>query len=418
MMNLLFLLLTGLVPAALAGDPLTVLGSEVGRPDEPFTPIAFVQPQIEGVLAEPVRGLQAEPLKPYNGERAAFNTVGGAGAPWSFRVFRARFGGRGSIPGTDQRVSWFFLLEAGDVALTRTSPVVPTDLSLTLSYIPGARVRAGFFKLPVMEEILPPVPVALEFTHFTTTLSRLLLENPIEDGQYTGGAFGFRDVGVQVFDGFQTEQFAGSYAVMVSNGHGQIGPDIDPYKDITGRVELAWVNGGERHQVRRKEVKVGGWHLQGKRSVDETPTERVRQGLFLHVEQGVAWGLVEAARGWGMLETGLAPPFVGGGPTVVPDGTGWGVAGQTGVRFSLPGDAGTLGLKGRYDEYRQQPDVPEDLRVFRTLTGGVEWNPAPKLRLLADYEHRTLSAPDGPTDAQTIGETMGDRVTLQVTARL
>jgi hypothetical protein len=416
-------LLTALLPtllfagsAAHAMDSHVPLGTELGREDVPLEVFGFLQPQLDGMLGAPVTGLQAEGLQAFNGEPALFNTVAGGGA-WSFRVFRARLGARGSLPGTDQRVSYFTLVEAGEVALTRTAPIVPTDLSLTFSYIPGARVRVGQFKLPVMEEIVPPVAGSMEFVHFSTTLVKLLLENPVEDGVYTGGAHGFRDVGVQVFDGFQRGQVAGAYAVMVSNGAGIMSGDMDDAKDVTGRAEIAWVTAGERHDPRREEVKLGAWRLQGSRALDEERVDRVRQGVFLHVEQGVAWGLVELAQGRGMLEAGRAPPFAGGAVVVVPDGEAWGAVAQAGVRLR-PGEGRTeLGFKARYDQYHQQTELPEALRIFHTTTLGVELRPVKKLRLQANYELRRLAAPDGTPDAQAIAASMGDRVTLQATAR-
>ena len=402
--------------AALGMDSHVPLGTELGRPDAPLQVFGFLQPQLDGMLGPPVTGLEAPPLQGFNGEPALFNTVGGGGA-WSFRVFRARLGARGSLPGTDQRVSYFTLLEAGEVALTRTAPVVPTDLSLTFSYIPGARIRVGQFKLPVMEEIVPPVAGSLEFVHFSTTLVKLLLENPVEDGAYTGGAHGFRDVGVQVFDGFQRGQVAGAYAVMVSNGAGMMSGDTDDAKDVTGRAEIAWVTAGERHDPRREEVKLGAWRLQGSRELDGARVDRVRQGAFLHVERGVAWGMAEVAQGRGVLEAGSAPPFVGGAVVVVPDGEAWGAVVQAGVRLRPGGGETELGFKARHDAYHQQTELSEALRIFRTTTLGVELRPVKRLRLQANYELRRLEAPDGSPDAQAIAESMGDRVVLQATAR-
>lgn len=402
--------------SASAMDTTAVMATELGRPDRGLVPIGFLQPQVDAMLGGPVHGLEAEGLRAHNGETAAFNTVQGGGSTL-LRVFRARLGARGSIPGTDQKVSYTALFEAGDNALTRADPVVPTDLSVTLSYIPGARVRVGQFKLPVMEEIAAPVASHLEFVHFSTTMMRLLMENPIQDGAYTGGASAFRDVGMQVFDGMQSGQLGAAWAVMVSNGSGIMAGEPDNAKDVSGRLEVAWVTDGERHDPNREEVKLGAWHLQGTRPWEDGREDRVRQGLFVHVEQSVAWGMAEVARGRGMLEAGLAPPFQGGGPVVVPDGEGWGAVIQGGGRIRLGDRAGRLGLKARYDRYMQQTENTEALRVFQTTTFGVELDPVQKLRLQANYELRRLDAPNGSADAKAIAESMGDRVTVQATAR-
>lgn len=416
---------------ARAAESLLPLGTEVGRPDTPLTVMGFIQPQFDGMLGAPVTGI-GDALPPFEGERASFNTVGPTDSTASFRIFRARLGARGSMPGTDQKVSYFLLFEAGEVAITRTAPVVPTDASLTFSHIPGARVRVGQFKLPIMEEFVGPVAADYRFIHFSTTLSRLLLENPIArdtatTGHYTGGAHGFRDVGIQVFDGIQTGAFGASWAAMVSNGNGIMTGDNDDQKDISGRFELAWVTKGARHQLSREEVKVGGWHLQGSRAWGERRFDRMRQGAFVRVERPWAWGLGEVARGRGMLETGVAPPFAGGVPTVAPEGEAWGMVVQGGGRIPVGAPQSgkgkgapfqpRLGLSARYDRYLQQTESPEDLRIFQTTTLGVELDPAKALRLQANYELRHLDAPDGSEVAQAIAASMGDRVTVQATAR-
>lgn len=405
-----------LAPAARAGDWLTLNGTELGRPDQAVQVFGFVQPQVEGIVSGgPVEGLTSQALAPYDGQVPLFNTVAGD-ASWSFKVHRARLGARGAIPKTDQRVSYFFLLEGGQVALTRTEPVVVTDMSVTLSYVPGARIRVGQFKLPVMEEIVPAVPVAHEFVHFSTTLTKLLLESPVADGRYTGGADGFRDIGVMVFDGFQQDRLAGSYALMVSNGAGLAKLDTDDAKDLSARGELAWVFAGDRTDPFRQELKVGGWWLQGSREVDGERVDRARQGAFVHLEKRHVWALAEVAAGQGALEVGTNPPFVGAGVLVVPEGRGIGGVGQAGVRL-FPEGGPMVGFKLRYDEYHQQTESAEALRIFRTGTAGIEVAPTPAVRVQANYELRRLSAPDGSPDAQAIAASLGDRATLQLTAR-
>ena len=149
-----------LLAASLAADWLTLQGSEFGRDDTPIHAFGFVQPQLDIFVGG----------ERVNGERPIFNTIGGT--PTSVRVHRARIGVRGSIPKTEQRVSYYLLAEAGEVSLTRGAPVVLSDASLTLS-APGARLRLGQFKLPVMEEIVQGVAVSLEFIHFSNTLTGL-----------------------------------------------------------------------------------------------------------------------------------------------------------------------------------------------------------------------------------------------------
>ncbi|MCA9570910.1 MAG: hypothetical protein KC656_23880, partial [Myxococcales bacterium] len=365
----------------------------------------FVQVQAQGVVDGDL----------IEGERPIFNTVNGS-SPWTFRVWRARVGARGSIPKTDQHITYNLLFEAGEVSLTRTSPIVATELQATLSYIPGARIRVGQGKLPVMEEIVQAVAPALETINFSNTLTGLLLENPVKEGVYTGGSYGFRDVGLQVFDGFQSGHVVGSYALMVSNGAGLHASDDDGRFDVSGRAEIGWIPEGEKQTSgRRREIKGGVWWLEGTRDVDGDPTRRMRRGAFVHAEQGKLWALVEAAEGVGMLEAGRATPF-GGQVVVAPDGKAWGVVGTTGLRMPVKEDL-TFGVKLRFDEFHRRTEDPAALRVLRTSTLGLELNPGPNVRLQVDYEARTMLAPEAPEAARAVAATLGDRVSAQVTAR-
>lgn len=399
-------MLTLLAGAALASDWLVIQGTEEGRADEPIHLFGFVQPQVEGVIGGELVG----------DERPLFNTVNGAG-PWGFVVRRARLAARGSIPGTDQRATYFLMSEFGEVSITRSTPVALTDLTVTLSYVPGARVRVGQGKLPVMEEIVQAVAASFEFVSFSQTLTGLLLENTVQEGQYVGNSFGFRDVGVQVFDGVQTGHLAASYAVMLSNGSGLHAVDGDAQKDLSLRGEVGWVpEGEEQTSGRRRELKVGAWWLEGTRSWEEARHRRMRRGVFLHAEQGQVWTLLELAQGVGMLEAGRAPPFAGGSIQIAPDGEGWGAVLSAGVRQDLS-ESVTLGLKGRYDQYHRRTETPEAERVFRTGTLGLELTHGKHLRYQANYELRRLAAPEGTDAARELAASMGDRVSLQVTAR-
>lgn len=412
---LALLVCSNLLGRAQAAESLLPQATELGQPDAPIKIGGFLQPQVDWMLGDPVQGLKSPGLSGFNGDLPAFNTVGGS-SQLSFRLFRARLGARGSMPGTDQRINWFTLFEFGEVPITRASPVVPTDLSVTFSYIPGARIRVGQFKLPVMEEIVPPL-TAFEWVHFSNTFTGLLSENRIVNGAYVGGAYAFRDVGIQVFDGFQQGALAGGYALMLSNGDGILSGDTDGHHDLSGRFELAWVLDGERTDPRRQEVKVGAWRLQGKRDVGNQTFDRVRQGVFLHVEIKPVWALIELASGQGMLETGSGPPFAGGTVGLASQGEAWGIVGQGGMRLDLPPKWGELGLKLRYDRFDRQTEDAVAERIFQTMTGGVEYDPVPKLRLQANYEWRTVEAPGASGDALVLADAMGDRVTVQVTAR-
>src|SRR5690606_7849867 len=104
-------------------------------------PFGAVQVTGEGVLAAPVRGLSPA-LASFDGRRAAFNVVSPDGASWGISVRRARPGLRGAIPGTGGRASYYLLAELGTAPIARDGPTL-ADAAITLSYVPGARIRFG-----------------------------------------------------------------------------------------------------------------------------------------------------------------------------------------------------------------------------------------------------------------------------------
>ncbi|MDP2309863.1 MAG: hypothetical protein Q8P18_27845 [Pseudomonadota bacterium] len=396
-----------LVATAAAADWLLLQGTEPGPDPVAVRPWGFVQALGEGIpFGEPVVGLTSESLAAFEGERASFNRVGSGDATWGISLRRARAGLRGAVPKTGGKVAWLLAAEFGDNGLTRVDPVVLTDASVTFSYLPGARIRVGQFKLPLGEEALEMNPLAAEFVNFSAATGQLLLENPSADGAYTAGASGFRDLGVQVFDTFAVGPGTVSYAVMLSNGRmGAL--ELDDSKDITARLAWApWV-GGEPDAPHRDEVGVYGFWQQGERMVDGEAVARVRRGGGAQVEKAGWHARVEVIQGSGAIEGGANPPFPGQPVVVAAEGQALG-----GYAY-LHYERGLLGGGLRYDELWRRYDSPADLRVFRTVTADVQVEITPRARLMLDYELRWLAAPEGSTDAQAIAATLGDRVSLQ-----
>ncbi len=60
--------------------------------------------------------------------------------------------------------------------------------------------------------------------------------------------------------------------------------------------------------------------LEGTRAIDGDST---RRAAFVHLEQGSYWGLMEFAKGVGMLESGRTTPFATGDVVISPTGRGW-----------------------------------------------------------------------------------------------
>ncbi|MEZ4316192.1 MAG: porin [Myxococcota bacterium] len=395
---------------ALAADWPRLQGTETAADPPTVRPWGFVQGLGEGIVGgPPVTGLTAPALEPFEGQRAAFNRVGSGDATWGFSVRRARAGLRGAIPGTDGRISWMLSAELGDNGLTRTSPVVLTDASVTASYVPGARLRVGQFKLPLGEEALEMNPIAAEFVSFSEATRQLLLESPISKGAYTGGVSGFRDVGVQAFDSFVLGSGELGYAVMVSNGRmGTL--EIDDAKDVTARVAWSpWV-WGERTAARRDEVGGYAFWQQGSRDLDGERAPRVRRGAGVKLEKDGWRARIEVLQASGMLESGSNPPFPGQPVRVATHGQA--VGGHAFLHYGHGHAAGGV----RYDTLWRGTDTPSDLRIFQTVTLDAQAVLNPRARLLVDYELRWLGAPHASDDARTIARTLGDRVSVQAVA--
>ena len=397
-----------LVSLAAAADWPMLQGTEPAGAD-PIRPWGFLQVVAEGVVGgAPVDGLSPA-LSAFEGERAGFNRVGTGDATASVTLRRARAGLRGVVPKTDARVSWLLAIELGDNGLTRVDPVVPTDVSVTASYLPGVRLRAGQFKLPLGEEALEMNAVAAEFVNVSAATGQLLAESPVAAGAYTGGASGYRDVGVQAFDTFQVGGGALSYALMVSNGRMGALEGDDP-KDVTGRVTATPVVWGDPLSPRREEIAVWVFHQQGSRAIDGGRSPRLRQGVGATVDRAGWQGRAELIHASGTLELGATPPFPGQPVVVSPAGRALG--GYVSLHRGFAHAA--FGL--RFDALDRSTESPVDRRVFRTLTADAQLIATPKARLLVDYERRWLSAPGGSADAVAIADTLGDRVSVQAVA--
>ncbi len=392
--------------SARAADWPMIQGTE--RADAPLVrPFGFVQLTTEGMLGGAAQGLTSPALSRFEGERPSFNALE-SGGEWSFSVRRARPGLRGAIPGTSGRVSYFLLAELGTAAIARDGATL-TDAAVTFSYVPGARVRLGQFKLPVMDEAVEANPIAAEWVSFSLPAAALVNENPVRAGRYDGGASGFRDVGVQVFDTFRRGHVALSYAAVVSNGRrGAL--DGDSAKDFTARTTASWVFSGKDDDPHRQELSLFAWGQRGERDLDGRSVQRIRSGIGVHLEKEPVRVRAELVHATGAIPVGQAPPFAGQPLVIDPYGRAIGAYVQARVRLF---DKARIGL--RYEELHRQIDDARAERVFRTLAPMLEYDVVPRVRLQASYERRWMTAPGGTDDAKTIARAMGDRVAVQAT---
>ncbi|MBS2011594.1 MAG: hypothetical protein JST00_01675 [Deltaproteobacteria bacterium] len=396
-----------LVAPARAADWPMVQGTEPSS--APLVrPFGVVQVTAEGIVAEPVTGLSPA-LGRFEGERAAFNTISsGSSAAWGISVRRARPGLRGAVPGTEGKVSYFLLAELGTAPIARDGPTL-ADAFVTIGFIPGARIRLGQMRLPVMDEGVESNAQAAEWVNLSLPASALVMENPVKAGRYDGGASGFRDVGIEVFDTYQQGHAALAYALMVSNGR-RGGFDTDDAKDVSGRVTASWVFSGAVRDPHRQELSIFAWGQRGERNLDGVGVTRIRSGVGVHLEKEPIRIRAELVHASGAILRGPSPSFVGQPIEVDATGRALGAYVQARVRVL---ERILVGL--RYDVLDRSMDVPSAERVSRSLTPMLEVDVVPRLRIQATYEKRWLAAPSGSPDSKTIASTIGDRLDAQVT---
>lgn len=358
-------------------------------------PFGFIQVTGEGLTGGEVHGLTSPALVRFEGQRPSFNALED-GDTWGISVRRARPGLRGAIPGTDARVTYLLLAELGTAAIARDGPTL-TDAAVTFRYLPGARIRAGKFKMPVMDEGVEANPVSSEWIDFSLPAAMLVNESRVKDGRFVGGASGFRDVGVEAFDTLRRGHLALSYALMGAT-------------DVSARTTASWVFSGADSDPHRQELSLFVWGQRGRRDVGGVDAQRIRSGAGIHLEKEPVRARAELVYATGALATGQSPPFPGEPQTMDPHGRALGGYVQARVRVL---DRALVGV--RYSELHRQIDDARAKRVFRSLSPMIEYDPVPRVRLQATYERRWLSAPDGTADAKAIASAMGDRVALQAT---
>ena len=209
-----------------------------------------------------------------------------------FNLSHAQIGVRGTAFPIDDHINYMMLLEAGNAATTHSASEYTfaklTDASVTLNYIPGARVRAGLFKYPGAEEGLQSY-AANDYINFTEVTNGLLLErfpnhaytanitalsqNQLQAGTTLNGfnapVGAFRDVGIQVFDTFDMGKDWGlSYAAMVGQGNGIEFDNIDGKYDTYLYLSTEKSLGGTGPKA--DGLKFFAWNQSGERLADVT----------------------------------------------------------------------------------------------------------------------------------------------------
>ena len=215
-------------------------------------------------------------------------------------------GARGNI--VPQRINYLLAANFGQNAATykplktdRERIGTLTDASVTFSYLPGVRVRAGLFQKPGPEEMMEAFQ-AKDFIFPTDFVRRVQIErfiegnakgtNPIAGQGYAGNISTFaydadvgRDWGIQLFDAFKSGKWTHTYAAMIGNGNGIHQTDNNSDTDLnlyfSSEYDLPGGKGPNKHGV-----KLYGYHQKGVRNfiVDAAGTksenfDRIRYGI-------------------------------------------------------------------------------------------------------------------------------------------
>lgn len=379
-----------------------------------------------------------------------------------FNIPRATIGVRGTGFPLDSRINYFALLEMGNNGVTYPGGAFAKllDASVTLSYIPGARVRAGLFKYPGAEEGLQAIQL-FDYINFSEVSNALLLERfpnkgftsctgvttpcnaatgnvgPYTEAQLQGGASlntlktpisAFRDVGVQVFDAFDVgNDWEVSYAAMIGNGNGvefdNSDGKYDEYLYLSGEKKF----GGKG--ARAEGLKFFAWGQWGTRLLDLTndstanakPYNRNRSGLGIKYLSNPFRVIAEYIKADGMIWEGpdkpnfyFTTPANGNGADA--KGSGWYVDGGwyiPNTKFELDARFDTLTRnENRNDQY-----------TFDKWTLGVQYHFNPKTRVTLNYEIRDFTCDSGVAPCTNAGATspnynlegVGNKIGVQLT---
>lgn len=371
-------------------------------------------------------------------------------------------GARGNI--VPEKVNYFLAANLGENNTTylpfktsRERLAALTDASVTFSYIPGARVRAGLFRKPGPEELMQSVE-ATDYLFPTDFVARVQQERFVQGNARSGAAvagqgyagnisahgYDFdagRDWGVQLFDAFKREKWTYSYAVMVANGNGIRHEDNNGDKDVNLYVSAEHDLPGGKGPLKHG-VKFYGYHQQGVRNftVDAAGTQSQDFDLIRYGIGARALGELFGAQA-GKHRLGFELMYADGMIHYMPTGNvADGAYGGNVMQIAAERGNKARGITLDYGYYLNpswQFDVrysrddllyqtagvwmPSDKRIFENLTVGVNYLFTPKTRLTVDYEFRDVRAPNPAATAPLTNnanitvDSVGDRFGVRLT---
>ncbi len=366
-----------------------------------------------------------------------------------FNIFRARLAARG-MADHENLVNYFFMTEFGNGGVNNLgghSEVATylTDASVTLKYIPYAKIRFGQFKTPGSEEGLQAVFVS-PYIEFTTMTNQQQLERHVSDvgvaqkGKAAGGAqtthytstkvdqpiAAFRDLGIQIFDTIKIQDnWSASYAYMYGNGTGI--SHISSTEQATNYGYLALeksFNKGRGYYTQSMKFYV--WGQDGKRvlnSYDGTTTTQInthrkRYGVGMtYYHNGIRFE-AEYMKAKGMIFTGAKDVDID------PNVENWQF--QFAAGNENEADGGYVNLEyeiipkkweafAKYDYENRLTNDKKGERDFTTLTLGTSYHFRGPTRIDFNYLIRKADAPNNAA-AQKVLDNFGNRIALQITA--
>jgi len=353
-----------------------------------------------------------------------------------FNIFRARIALRG-MADNNNKVNYFIMTDFANNGVNnlfghRNVATYFTDASITLKYIPYAKVRVGKFKYPGSEEGLQAVFVS-PYIDFTTMSNQQLLERFVTNVTSNGGGLytsknmdqpvgAFRDDGIQIFDTIDiSNKWTASYAYMHGNGSGISFKASD--KQATDYAYLALeknFGGGRGYYTNCMKFYV--WGQSGKRYLISGTTpinaNRKRSGLgAMYYNHGLRLE-AEYMKASGMIFNG--PKDIDANPLV----ENW--QAQYAVGDENKADGGYLNaqyelfpkkfeLLARYDFENRLTNSVKGERDFRTLTLGASYRFKGATRIDFNYLIRDAKAPGNAKAQSLLDKNLGNRAEVQIT---
>lgn len=348
-----------------------------------------------------------------------------------FNINRARLGVRGIGMPIDSTVNYFLLAEFGNNGITAPGggDAHVTDASITVN-TDITRIRTGLFKTPGPEETLQAIHV-FDYINFTEVTNQLMLERFPQSGdsfqgatdvpnasmaQFSRAIGAARDVGVQFFDSFKSDDWEHTYAFMVGNGNGLNFGDNDDNMD----TYLYWSSensyGGDG--PRAEGLKLFAWMQDGKRTnaYDKTQEQdRKRSGVGIKYLKKPFRATFEYMQGEGMIFQGQHRPnhlFNNEEASGYYVDFGWYIPASS-WELDLRLDSYTRGENFIHPVNAALNSAASDESTFDKTTIGAQYHINKKSRINMEYSMRSFKSDTATVDAQLDG--VDGRLAVQLT---